>query len=380
MTKILSVITACLLFLSSFFIGYRMTLTKAYSEILYENGGYRGVTQAEAQLREQSRFTAIHYIVGEIEKISDAAEELTPNSGSIAFGSFGTTVVGSAIGILVVLSNIIIAAVIAIRLLVHTFGSDDTPDRVGSCLWSFVYSAFSGTVVLGLAGAFTGGISEYVTASLPPVFFVFYIAAICAFVGAFVFAIIGDGAYRSRFSEILLTATGALGAFVSGILMHFAIGDITYKVQGSSSAFVRVQISSMTLFHDIFGFSSAYFTNKLERVDFNRAIISADISFGLTFLMLLISALLCTKLLLGIFVQGKKRIPLGGIIFSGVLFLLGIVKIVCDAVLAEAVDGYIAQNVGIASAPIIFTVLAFLLFGGLLTVRLIKRNSYSLVD
>ncbi|HBJ18925.1 MAG TPA: hypothetical protein DDY70_04185, partial [Clostridiales bacterium] len=284
MTKILSVITACLLFLSSFFIGYRMTLTKAYSEILYENGGYRGVTQAEAQLREQSRFTAIHYIVGEIEKISDAAEELTPNSGSIAVGSFGTTVVGSAIGILVVLSNIIIAAVIAIRLLVHTFGSDDTPDRVGSCLWSFVYSAFSGTVVLGLAGAFTGGISEYVTASLPPVFFVFYIAAICAFVGAFVFAIIGDGAYRSRFSEILLTATGALGAFVSGILMHFAIGDITYKVQGSSSAFVRVQISSMTLFHDIFGFSSAYFTNKLERVDFNRAIISADISFGLTFL------------------------------------------------------------------------------------------------
>ncbi|HBJ18924.1 MAG TPA: hypothetical protein DDY70_04180, partial [Clostridiales bacterium] len=94
----------------------------------------------------------------------------------------------------------------------------------------------------------------------------------------------------------------------------------------------------------------------------------------------LISALLCTKLLLGIFVQGKKRIPLGGIIFSGVLFLLGIVKIVCDAVLAEAVDGYIAQNESIASAPIIFTVLAFLLFGGLLTVRLIKRNSYSLVD
>ena len=84
MTKTLSIITACLLFLSSFFIGYRMTLTKAYSEILYESGGYRGVAEAEAQLREKSRYTAIHYIVGEIEKISDAAEAMSPNPTSIA--------------------------------------------------------------------------------------------------------------------------------------------------------------------------------------------------------------------------------------------------------------------------------------------------------
>lgn len=380
MTKTLSIITACLLFLSSFFIGYRMTLTKAYSEILYESGGYRGVAEAEAQLREKSRYTAIHYIVGEIEKISDAAEAMSPNPTSIAVGSFATTVIGSVIGILVVLSNSIIAAVLTVRLLMHTLGGDDSPDHVGRCLWSFVYSAFSGTVVLGLAGAFTGGVSEYVTAGLPPVFFVFYIAAICAFVGTFVFAIIGDGAYRNRFSEILLTATGALGAFVSGILMHFAVGDIAYKVQGIGSALVRAQTSSLTLFRDIFGLSSAYFGSNWQRADFNRAVISADISFGLTLLMLLLSALLCAKLLLGIFVQGKKRISLGAILLSGILFVLGIVKIVCDAVLAKAVDGYIAQNVGIAGAPIVFTVLAFLLFAALLTVRLIKRNSYHLAD
>ena len=186
--------------------------------------------------------------------------------------------------------------------------------------------------------------------------------------------------YRNRFSEILLTVTGALGAFVSGILMHFAVGDIAYKVQGIGSALVRAQTSSLTLFRDIFGLSSAYFGSNWQRADFNRAVISADISFGLTVLMLLLSALLCTKLLLGIFVQGKKRISLGAIFLSGILFVLGIVKIVCDAVLAKAVDGYIAQNVGIASAPIAFTVLAFLLFAGLLTVRLIKRNGCRLAD
>lgn len=380
MTKTLSIITACLLFLSSFFIGYRMTLTKAYSEVLYESGGYRGVAEAEAQLREKSRYTAIHYIVGEIEKISDAAEAMSPNPTSIAVGSFATTVIGSVVGILAVLSNIILAAVLTVRLLVHTLGGDDAPDHVGRCLWAFVSSAFSGTVVLGLAGAFTGGVSEYVTTGLPPVFFVFYIAAICAFVGTFVFAIIGDGVYRNRFSEILLTVTGALGAFVSGILMHFAVGDIAYKVQGIGSALVRAQTSSLTLFRDIFGLSSAYFGSNWQRADFNRAVISADISFGLTVLMLLLSALLCTKLLLGIFVQGKKRISFGAILLSGILFVLGIVKIVCDAVLAKAVDGYIAQNVGIASAPIVFTLLAFLLFAGLLTVRLIKRNSCRLAD
>ena len=47
--------------------------------------------------------------------------------------------------------------------------------------------------------------------------------------------------------------------------------------------------------------------------------------------------------------------------------------------LFTAAEGYLAPSIAVSSIPIVFTVLAFLLFGGLLTVRLIKRNSYDLV-
>lgn len=379
LTKILSLIAACLLLFSSFFVGYRVVLSGEFKEELMDMGGKEAVAEAEDMLRDEvDRPTAIHYIVREIEEISDAADALPSKPSSMERGSFVTLTIAGVVGILTLFANIVIAAVCAIRLLVRTFCGYDASDNVGVCLLSFLFSLFSVTLILG-ASRVSGNTDDY-RVVVSSWFLLLYIPAVCAFVGAVVSAIVGDAAYRERFGSVFLTISGALGSCVAGLLIHFSVGDIVLKLPSVSTygtGKVRVEMSSLTLFQGIF--SATGYQGKGSYSAFNKSVISTDISYCLTIFSLLVATLLCVRLLSGLFVTGKTRISTLAVVESGLLFLFGIAKIVCDAALADAAEGYLAPSIAVSSIPIAFTVLAFLLFGGLLTVRLIKRNSYDLV-
>lgn len=379
--RALLIITACLLFLSSFFVGYRMVLTDEAKDEILESGTRSDIEKAEETLREMYDCpTAVSYIVRTVETLSDAADALFPKPSDIERGSFGTLVIQSVLGILAVLANIVLATVCAVRLLLRSFGGYDASDNLGVCLPAFVFSVFT-TCFITSPIIVGGTISDYMRGVASAWFFVTYIPALCTFFGALILAVVCDSAYRARFSSVLLTLTGVCGVLLSGLLMCFSSGDIVLKAstsQGMLNTAGRASLSAGSLFQGIFAFSPL-FTGSKSYSAFNKAVVLTDIAYALSVLSLLIAALLCLWLLSGLLTAGKRRIPVSAVIASGVLSVFGIAKIVCDAMLAETVKGYLASRAFISPAPIVFAILSILLFGSLLTVYIIKRNDYDLV-
>lgn len=368
-------IAACLLLISSFLVGYHATLT---AEAKRQCNSATEIARAQEEISSLLDCpTLFHYTEGRIREIIDAANSLPKKPSSLQIGDFATLVIRALLCIVIAVVNIAFAVGCFFHVMRHVIGGDDALDGMEVCLKSVAFSMLTATVFSasyypyqsayynygqGVYGTVSVRSVANIGASLPYLFT--FIPAVILLVCAVVFSAIDDGMYRDRFSSVLLTVTNVFGVILSGALLRFSVGDIAFRATNGNGT---ISVSSLSLFHTIF--RSGIFDSKT----LTQTAVMTDISFGLTLLSVLFAALLLRIILSDFLIPDRKRVSVASIILSFVLFLLGSVKIYCDAVIAGNIS-----SASIDGAPIALTLLALLLFAVLLTVRIIKRDSYDI--
>lgn len=364
LSKVFVFIAACLLLISSFLVGYHATLT---SETKKQANSASEIAQAQEQIsREVDCPTLFSYVQGKVREIINTANSLPKQPGNIQLGHFATLVIQSAVCIIIAFVNIAFAFGCFFHVIRRMTCGDDAMDAMEVCLGSVILSVFTETVFAAsfyykdLSGTVTVKTLTNIGASLP--FLFAFVPAVVLLLCAVVFSAIDDAMYRERFSSVFLTVTNAVGTVLSGLILHFSIGDVGVRWYSSKS----VSLSSMSFFHLIFH------ANSSDAKTFTKAVVMTDISCVLALLSMLFAALLLRIILSDFLIPDRKRVSAASIVTALALLLIGGVRIACDAMIAKAMES------SVGGEPIAFTLLSLLLFIVLFSVRIVKRDSYDM--